>query len=312
MKKFSLNNSVSFADINSAIETDGVVMIEDFLNEAGCDAISKLLDGSQKINSNELSFVHFHDSRFFSNALGASKDAFDLVTKSEALEIARNYLGEDIRLKCHRAYQIAGSFKFPWHTDNKFDNDKNNFYGLVIIVYLVDTFSGGTEFVLGSHKFSGDYGGNNFFEKYIDQNFSEKIFKTSGRKGVAVISDTRTIHRGGYSLVNSNPRKSFWFQIEKNLDCAERLLINPEFLPERPADSLLKYLGFGRTAGLTVHPFTTNDDKVLSVNFRISEFLRYGFLLIKIPTYWIKSILSMDLKIKIKSFFLNRKENDWN
>ena len=50
-------------------------------------------------------------------------------------------------------------------------------------------------------------------------------------KNGAVISDARTIHRGSIEKGKDINRHSFWFQIDANTDEAERLLLNPEYLP---------------------------------------------------------------------------------
>lgn len=311
MKNFNLKENLPYDEIRVALEEDGVVLINNFLSAENCDAIASILEGRQLSNSNELTFVHVHDSRFFSNALGVSKDAFDLVTRREVLNIAQSYLGRDIRLKCHRAYTTKEVAVFPWHTDNKFDGTKNNIFGVVFIVYLVDTFFGGTEFVLGSHKFSHEYESNNFFENHIFDNYGDRIVQAEGNKGTVVISDTRVIHRGGYSKKGGVNRKSFWFQVEANMGSAEKLLINPEFLPSSPSTELARYLGFGMPFGLTVHPHTTNIDLFLSPEVIIKSYLRYTFLLARIPIYWLKSILSLEFKAKIKRFFKIGK-SDWN
>jgi ectoine hydroxylase-related dioxygenase (phytanoyl-CoA dioxygenase family) len=311
MKSFNLANNFTYQEICVALESDGVVIVENFLNEESCDAIASILEGQQLANSNELTFVNVLDSRFFSNALGVSKEAFDLVTRKEVLEISRNYLKQEIRLKCHRAYTTKNKAKFPWHTDNKFDGIKNDVFGIVFIVYLVDTYAGGTEFVLGSHKFSHKYKHNNYFDNDIRNKYNMKIARTEGKKGTVVISDTRTIHRGGYSNEKNIDRKSFWFQVESNMQSAERLLLNPEFLPARPPEELTRYLGFGLPFGLTVHPHTTNIDLYLSPKIIIQNYLRFTRLIAKIPIFWLKSILSADLKAKIKRN-LNISKSDWN
>lgn len=311
MKSYKFDQTLPFDEISIALEEDGVVLIENFLSEEKCDAIASILEGRQLSNSNELTFVHAHDSRFFSNALGASKEAFDLVTRKEVFGITKKYLGNDVRLKCHRAYTTKNIAKFPWHTDNKFDGDKNNIFGLVFIVYLVDTFAGGTEFVLGSHKFSNKYKSNNFFNDQITKMYGERIVRTEGKKGTVVISDTRTIHRGGYFKGKDVNRKSFWFQVEANMECAERLLINPEFLPKNPSPELARYLGFGMPFGLTVHPHTTNNDLYLSPEVIFKNYLKYTFLITKIPVYWLRTKLDQDLKAKLKKL-LKFGKSDWN
>ena len=35
------------------------------------------------------------------------------------MNIAKSYLGENFRLKCHRVYSVSPGAKNPWHTDDK-------------------------------------------------------------------------------------------------------------------------------------------------------------------------------------------------
>jgi hypothetical protein len=134
-------------------------------------------------------------------------------------------LGKNIRLKCHRAYTTKKNYFFPWHTDNKFNDIKNDKKGVVFIIYLVDTINGATEFILESHKESHVYQNNNFLEDVINAKYKDKIVKASGKAGYAVISDTRTIHRGSFEKGKDINRYSFWFQIDADINEAERLLL---------------------------------------------------------------------------------------
>lgn len=63
-----------------------------------------MLDGSQLKNSNELTFIHLDDARFFSNAVAESKTAYDLVISEDTFKISKKYVGENIGLKYYRAY----------------------------------------------------------------------------------------------------------------------------------------------------------------------------------------------------------------
>ena len=92
------------------------------------------------------------------------------------------------------------------------------------------------------------------------------MLKQKGKKGCAVISDTRVIHTlSKISIENSKEinRYSFWFQIDSNTNEAERLLLNPQFLPKNISKEKSEYFGFSKNFGLTVHPVTTNIDKVI-------------------------------------------------
>lgn len=310
IKQLNLQENFNISNATKEIKKNGVVIIDNFINNEDCNEIKKLLNGSQLRNSNELTYVHLNDARFFSNAIAQSRASYDLVTSKITLSLAKNYLGENIRLKCHRAYTTKKQFFFPWHTDNKFDDQKNNKKGIVFIIYLVDTIDGATEFVLGSHEESHLYKNNLFSENEIDEKYKDRIVKATGKAGCAVISDTRTIHRGSVAKGKMINRHSFWFQIDVDTNQAERLLLNPEFLPQTITQELSGYLGFSKKFGLDVHPVTTNDDKVLPFYFRIHMMLKYIMLTLFIPLHWIR--IKTPIKIKILLKKMVGKKTDWN
>ena len=310
IKELNISDSKLSEKASIELEKNGVVIVNNFLSDENCLNLKNLLDGPQLKNSNELTFVHLDDARFFSNAVAESKTAYDLVTSENTLKISKNYLGENIRLKCHRAYSTKKKYFFPWHTDNKFDEMKNNRKGVVFIIYLVDTYNGATEFVLGSHKETSKFTKNNFLDEFINSNFKDRIVKAKGKKGCAVISDTRVIHRGSIENSKEINRYSFWFQIDSNTNEAERLLLNPEFLPKNISTELSEYLGFSKKFGLTVHPVTTNIDKVIPYDERFKMLFKYFILTLLIPFNWIR--LKLPLKTKVMFKNLLKRKNDWN
>ncbi len=310
IKELEFNDNMLSNHAADELEKNGVVIVNNFISNENCLNLKSLLDGSQLKNSNELTFVHLDDAKFFSNAVAQSKTAYDLVTSENTFKISKKYLGENIRLKCHRAYSTKKNYYFPWHTDNKFDDIKNNRKGIVFIIYLVDTDNGATEFVLGSHKESSKFENNNFLDDFINLKFKDKIVKAKGKRGCAVISDTRVIHRGSFDKGKKINRYSFWFQIDSNTNEAERLLLNPEFLPKNISNELSEYLGFSKNFGLKVHPVTTNINKVIPYSERFKMLYKYFILTLLIPFNWIRLKLPINIKVIIKNIFKRR--NDWN
>lgn len=179
---------------------------------------------------------------------------------------------------------------------------KNNRKGIVFIIYLVDTDNDATEFVLGSHKESSKFTKNNFLDEYISLNFKNRITKAKGKRGCAVISDTRVIDRGSFDSGKEINRYSFWFQIDSNTNQAERLLLNPEFLPKEIPNELSEYLGFSKNFGLTVHPVTTNIDKIIPDDERFKMLFKYFILAILIPFNWIRLKLPLKTKVMLKIY----------
>ena len=105
-------------------------------------------------------------------------------------------------------------------------------------------------------------------------------------------------------------RYSFWFQIDSNTNEAERLLLNPEFLPKDISRELSEYLGFSKNFGLTVHPVTTNIDKVIPNNERLKMLFKYFILTLLIPFNWIRLKLLSKIKVKFKNIL--KRKHDWN
>ena len=310
IRELDINNSSLSEKVSEELDKNGVVIVNDFISKENCQNIKTLLDGNQLKNSNELTFVHVDDAKFFSNAIAKSKTAYDLVTSENTFKISKKYLGNEIRLKCHRAYATKKNYYFPWHTDNKFDDIKNNRKGIVFIIYLVDTYNGATEFVLGSHNESSKFKNNNFLDDFVNSKFKDRICKAKGAMGCAVISDTRVIHRGSFEKGKKINRYSFWFQIDSNANEAERLLLNPEFLPKNISRELSEYLGFSKNFGLKVHPVTTNIDKIIPHNERLKILYKYFILTLLIPLNWMRLKLPMKAKIYLKNLF--NKKSDWN
>ena len=83
--------------------------------------------------------MHADSGYFASNALAKSSTLFKLLTSEKILQIAKQYLGNEFRLKCHRIYSTNPIARGAWHTDNKQYGDKDKkIKGLVIIIYLND------------------------------------------------------------------------------------------------------------------------------------------------------------------------------
>jgi hypothetical protein len=300
-----MNNAIN------ELRDQGFVTINNFIDKEVAAKIKSYLDGDQVLNTNEISYIWMNDAKYLSNALINSKEVYDILTSDAVLNLAKNYLGDKFRLKCHRIYTVSKYSSFSWHTDDKYEDIKNNVNGIVFIVYLSDTFDGGTEFVSTSHKFSRNYSKTNFSNSLINEKYKELIVKTEGYAGSVVISDIKTIHRGGAFLNKSSKRTSLWFQIDTSLDNAERLALNPSFLNKKVSDDLMQYLGFGLKGDLPVHPILPR--KMLR---NIPYFIRFKFLfesiigVFYIPYDYLRLNIPRDIKSKIKSIFIKNKH--WN
>ena len=67
--KLNIKSQNLAAKASEELSEKGVVIIEDFIDSATCEELIALLQGDQLENSNDLTFVHMRDARFFSNAV---------------------------------------------------------------------------------------------------------------------------------------------------------------------------------------------------------------------------------------------------
>ena len=303
-------------EIDKKLKTDGYVKIDGYLKPFEINELKSLLDEDQKLNTNEISYIYNYDAKFLSNALALSKRAFSIATSIKVRKIASKYMGNKIRLKCHRIYTSSKYNYFPWHTDTKYFNDEKNINikskikGIVFIIYLVDTNDGATEFITGSHKFSNQFAGNTFTNDFVQKRWSNLCVKMTGKAGDALISDTRTIHRGSFGGINRGKRVSFWFQIDQNLNDAERLLINPSFLPRKIPVDLATFLGFGMPGNLSVQPKTNKPmHRITPLKIRFKMFIDSFIGIIFYPVDHLKISISLDLKKKIRKII--QIKDDW-
>jgi hypothetical protein len=299
------------AEIVAKLEKDGFVIIPRFLNPEQIESLKQVLNGTHRLNSNELSPVYQDDALFFSNALAYSKTAFDIVTGPTVRRLAEAYLGTSLRIKCHRVYSTYRYYKFPWHTDNKVDTSKIPVKGLAFITYLIDTDNGATQFAPGTHKLTHEFTSSNFTDSYVQRRFGDKLVVAAGKAGDLVLADIRTVHRGSYWVGAPRRRISFWFEIDANSDETERLLVNPSFLPPNPSPELLNFLGAGRPGGhLRVHPADTTSLTTFPPRALVRLLFQSLGALAYHPFKVARFRLPEDIKVKLRKL-LGRGE-EWN
>ena len=109
-----------------------------------------------------------------------------------------NYFDSQFRLKAFRYYENFGGQKMQWHTDNKavpntqdLVQKNTKVLGLIFIVYLSDVDDGEFQYIQGSHLWSSKNSFKDYSNKYIIDNFSDKIvsFKKKNFKYKSSYSD---------------------------------------------------------------------------------------------------------------------------
>lgn len=294
-------SKINLDEINSSIKENGYYFIEDFLDISAIDSISKELKlWNVKLNSNDLSPVYNRASMFYSNALAESKTLFNFLTDKSIIDICNNIIGSQFRLKAHRVYNLSKNYKFPWHTDNKSVDVKNDSNGIVFIIYMDDVKDGETQVIKGSHKYSHKYNKSNLDNSFVNKNFKDDIISLYGNKGSLIIFDQSIIHRGKPITSSKINRSAIFFQIDNNMENAERLLLNSEFLNKKDIEIYKNIFGFGKKASFPVSPDTTSLKTIPPKHLALIFF--------KIP-FWIALYFTNIFRSKMPNFIKNYIKN---
>ena len=249
------NYKLDIAKVNEDLQKDGYTVLNEFISPDYLDKISKELSlWNFKFNSNSISAVINNYSYFFSNAISVSQSLLNLICDDEIYNTCEKTLGPTFRLKAHRVYQLQKNYVFPWHTDNKSYNVKNKSKGIVFIIYMNDTFDGETQVIKGTHTTSINFTKSNFNESYINKNLKNKIVSATGKKGTMIIFDQSIIHRGNPIKNNKNRRNAIFFQIDTNVNNAEKLLLSNAYLSDKLLDKRKLFLGLGINSDFPVSP----------------------------------------------------------
>jgi len=240
--------------IASALATEGVIAIEGALQPDAIAAIQNDVEQHRAgININGVTGVQFHKQFYLCHMLAVSKTFTQLVTHPKILEITERVVGAQFRLKALRYYETFGLHHMQWHTDNKTDRGFAQIPGIIFIAYISDVDDGEFQYVRGSHAWSGEKAYNDYSDAFVDEKLSKDILSCKGRAGTMVIYDTYGIHRAKPVPRADFVRKSLFWQVDREIEHAEPILINPEFLGEIDRKTQ-RYLGFGLPTGYKIFP----------------------------------------------------------
>ena len=258
----------NFLDTNPKIIVDevkrkGYFTIDEGISEVFINNInSDVAKSGLNINNNEISGVYYLPGNqfFLTHMLAASKNFFDFCTSNKLIEICSNYFNSQFRLKAFRYYENFGGQKMQWHTDNKAVSNTQDLAqkntkvsGLIFIVYLNDVNDGEFQYIEGSHLWSSKNQFNDYTEKYIMDNFRDKIVSFKKKKGSVIIYNTFGIHRAKPTKNKKFVRKSLFIQIDEDINSSTPIYINTEFF-DKLDDKLKIYLGFGKKADQKIYP----------------------------------------------------------
>jgi len=216
------------------------------------------------LNTNNVAGVFFtHGNQFFlTHMLAVSLYFFRYCTNDKIIDCCRNIFGKEFRLKALRYYENFGGGVMQWHTDNRLYESKNSdgthtvSPGIIFLAYLSDVNDGEFQYISGSHIWSGKNTYHDYSQEFVEKNYSKEVISFKGKAGTILIYNSWGVHRAKPTKNKSFVRKTLFFQVEKDIEHSEPILIKSEFLPDKVGEELKMYLGFGKKADLSVYPKT--------------------------------------------------------
>ena len=287
-KKFlDVDNSIIIKDV----QEKGFFKFGDALTDEFISSVTKDVSNSGlSLNNNTVSGVYFtHGNQFFlTHMLAASKAFYNYCTNSKVLNFCKNIFGNQFRLKALRYYENFGGQVMMWHTDNRlYENNKKgethtSSPGIIFLAYLSDVDDGEFQYIRGSHIWSGENKHHDYTQDYINKNFGNDVVSFKGKKGTVLIYNSWGVHRAKPSSDKTLVRKSLFFQIEKDIEHGEPVLLNSEFV-SNTSEEIKMYLGFGKQADLKVYPQT--NIYTMPLNKKVSGIF-YKWLLSRLILYF--------------------------
>jgi ectoine hydroxylase-related dioxygenase (phytanoyl-CoA dioxygenase family) len=288
----------------------GYTIFEDAITP---ETLSRILDIIQVneylVNNNWVGFVRSQRTNFLSHTLAISKECYDMVTSEKIIAICQHFFNGPYKLSNQRIYQTHTKAHMPWHTDNNLQSGntfkgKHTLPGIMFLLYLTDVAATNPfQFVPESHKWSMQHSERYFTDKYIEQNYADKIVSVRAPKGTLVICNTHLIHRAEPFDLPGFKRLTFLFQVDQLSEAhaghGEKLLIDPSFV-EDTNPAILNYLGFGIKTDYPTFP-QTSVATMLPRDLLLLYLTTFPKAVRSIATAFAKSLIPESLLVKIKN-----------
>ncbi len=280
-------------NIINKIENTGFFFFEEAIKKEFLNQISNDLSGKEfGVNDNFSTPVVTRTQYYFTHALTTSKNYFDLIISNKFLSLAKSKFNDKFRLKCHRYYETKYGHHMTWHADNV-DNQGNIHEndGLIFIIYVNDVFDGEFQLIQGTNLKENHHERklNYSSDKFVEENFADKVVSFKGKAGSIIVYDTWHLHRAKPINNKNFIRKSIFMQIDQSMRNSEKIILTPDFINKDQIKNLelMTYLGFGEKSDFPSAPIASH--KNLPIKSLVG--LIYKSLIVSVKNM-VKTILS--------------------
>ena len=189
-----------------------------------------------------------------------------------------------------------------WLSDNRYYVEKKNLEtiqttpGLIFLCYVADVEDGEFQYIKGSHLWSmgkEHKEHNDYSREFIEKNHNKDIVGFKKPKGTIIIYNTLGIHRAKPSKDKNFVRKTLFFQVDREIDHSEPILLKTEYVENFDERTKL-FLGFGKRAGQKIYPNTSLDTMPMNKKtFSKMSTWFIGIMASKLPGFLRKRIRKM-------------------
>jgi len=191
--------SVSANEVCAALETDGIVMLPELVNQAQLKDMQESFASRLKhLRWNDVDGYEMNERyrHMVQDVLALDQAFVDVALHPVVKDALREYIGPRFELVEAKGWKSVPTKRdfHGWHGDAWYDQSKVNFIPreVKLALYLTDVSSGYFEYVRGSHQKQAPRTVKNLELNSVDP---AKIFPAKGVAGSAILFDTSGIHR---------------------------------------------------------------------------------------------------------------------
>jgi ectoine hydroxylase-related dioxygenase (phytanoyl-CoA dioxygenase family) len=276
--------SARFADASTSDTVDllrrkGYYAVENAISREAADQILADVNDLQfSINENMPANVVHKGQTFANHIFSRSKTAFDIATSDRVTSILREALGPVFRMVGKRVYETRSGFYMRFHSDAGAPCvDPMQLDTVVFIFYLSDVEEGEWQIVEGSHLWGETTLGSQESDEELIARPDLKVVGFKMPKGSLVVYNGRVLHRAKPYVSETFSRRSFFFQVNRDADTGEPILIDAGFIRPNLSEDAKMLMGFGKLAIMPPYPRSTPDSLPIGAYDKLDDYLLNTF-----------------------------------
>lgn len=266
-------------DIVDDLRRKGYYAVENAISRETADQIlADVNDLRFTINENMPANVVHKGQTFANHIFSRSQTAFDIATSDRVTGVLREALGPVFRMVGKRVYETRSGFSMKFHSDTAIAcADPMQLDTVVFIFYLSDVEEGEWQIVEGSHLWGETTIGSRESDEELIARPDLKVVGFKMPKGSLVVYNGRVLHRAKPYVSDSFSRRSFFFQVNRNAETGEPIIIDAGFIRPDLSDNAKMLMGFGKLPAIPPYPRSSPDSLPIGAYDHLDDYLLNTF-----------------------------------